>query len=66
MAGKNGFSITGSMLMIAGPMKMPLQSSTSFNMEHGGKKWFFHNRVYVNDCGANFHLQKFKKKYQHT
>ena len=38
---------------------MPLQSSTSFNMEHGRKKnCFFHNRVYVNDCGANSHLRR--------
>ena len=63
------FSIKASMLILRGqfsPSKMPLQSSTIFNMKQGGKKWFFHNRVYVNDCRANFHLQKFKKKYQHT
>jgi hypothetical protein len=27
-------------------------------MEDGGEKCFFHNSVYVNDCGANSHIRR--------
>ena len=64
MAGKNGFSITASISMIAGPIlkiEDVLQTITGFNMDDGRKNVFFHNSFHVKDYGTNFHLQKWQK-----
>jgi hypothetical protein len=36
----------------------PMVPATIVNMDDGGRKWFFHNSVYVNDCEANSHLRR--------
>ena len=53
------------MLPIVGPIyifKDVLHTPIIFNMDAIGKNAFFHNSVYVNDYGTNFHLKSGHRK----
>ena len=68
MAGQNGFSITASMLMIAGPLlkiEDVLQTITIFNMDDGRKNVFSITVSMLKIMGPIFTFKNGRKKQKY-